>query len=100
MDADREYLGVFTAANPVDYKAPDGKPVDVFFVTVGPPSVRNTHLRLQAGIAKLVLNTPVLERLRAADGDQDLRAVFENAGQAIGTTPRARTRRLPRRRGA
>ncbi len=76
--ADGAYLGIFTTASPVDYKAPDGAPVDVFFVTLGPPSERNTHLRILSGIAQMVIGGPVLERLRAARVAGEMRAVVED----------------------
>ncbi len=66
-EADRAYLGVFTTASPLDYDAPDNQPIDVFFVTLGPPSARNVHLELLAGVSRLVLQTDLLERLRAAE---------------------------------
>ena len=64
--ADRAYLGVFTTSEPVDYKAPDGKPVDVFFVTLGPPGERATHLRILARISERVLHSSLLDQLREA----------------------------------
>jgi PTS system fructose-specific IIC component len=67
---------VFTLEGPMDYGAPDGVPVDVFFVTVGPPSERSTHLKLLSRLAKLVLQTRFLQRVRAADTDNELMAVL------------------------
>ena len=69
-------LGVFITANPVEYDAPDGVAVDVFFVTVGPPSERNTHLELLGQISKLVLETDLLARLRAAQSDDEIAHVL------------------------
>ena len=74
--ADRAYLGVFTTSEPVDYRAPDGAPVDVFFVTLGPPSARNTHLRILAGLAKMVLEGPVLEHLRSAGSAEEIESAM------------------------
>ena len=85
--ADRPYLGVFTSAEPLDYDAPDGKPVDVFFVTLGPPSARRAHLVLLSGVSRLVLETPLLERLRAATSRDDVfAAFFECEEQAVKDT--------------
>ncbi len=70
------FAGVFTTAEPIDYKASDSAPADVFFVTLGPPSERNTHLGLLAAVARLVTQTPFLERVRAADHDSELLAVL------------------------
>jgi APA family basic amino acid/polyamine antiporter len=70
--AERSYLGVFTTAKPIEHEALDDKPVDVFFVTLGPPSDRQAHLRLLAGISRLVLRTSLLERLRKAKTKRDI----------------------------
>ncbi len=78
-DAERAWLGVFTTRSPIDYNAPDGGLVDVFFVTLGPPSARATHLRILARIAQLILRTDLLDQLRAAKSDQELRAALARA---------------------
>lgn len=78
-------LGVFTTEEAIDYKAPDGEPVDVFFVTLGPPAERQTHLVVLAAIAKLVLKTGVTGALRRAETDQALReALFAAARELEG----------------
>jgi len=78
-DADRAWLAIITAKAPIDYKAPDGNPVDVFFVTLGPPSARNTHLQVLSSIAHLVLGTDLLDRLRAATNDEELSQALAQA---------------------
>jgi len=70
--AKRSFMGVFTTSSPIDYRTPDGAPVDVFVMTVGPPSDRNTHLRILSVVAWLVTKTPFLERIRAADNQSEL----------------------------
>lgn len=69
-------VGVFTIREPIDYRSPDGTPVDVIVVIVAPPSNRNAHLSILSSIARLVVNTPFLERLRAADNANELLAVL------------------------
>lgn len=76
-------IGVFTTAAPVDWQGPDGVPVDVFFVTLGPPSERQTHLLLLSTIATLVLKSSLLERLRAAGSEDDLLQALEDAAAAL-----------------
>ncbi len=66
-------LGIYTLAEPMDYGAPDGQPVDVLFTTLGPPGARRTHLLLLSGIARLALSTPLLSELRAARTPEELR---------------------------
>jgi mannitol/fructose-specific phosphotransferase system IIA component (Ntr-type) len=70
------HVGVFTTADAVDYQAPDGRPVDVFFVLVGGQAERATHLQALSTIAAMLLRTPLAERLRAAaDREQVLEAL-------------------------
>ncbi len=79
-ESERTHLGVFTAASPIDFNAPDSVGVDVFFVTIGPPRDRQEHLRLLGAIAKLCSKTDVLVRLRAAwSGAEMLDAIRECA---------------------
>jgi len=79
----RTYLGVFTAASPVDYQAPDGAGVDVFFVTLGGPGDRGRHLKILSRIATLVKETDLLERLRQADSDEGLRSAMQLCGDKL-----------------
>ena len=77
--ADRAWLGIFTSRAPLDYRAPDANPVDVFFLTLGPPSARNTHLLILAEISRLVLETDLLAELRSATSEEDLRRALARA---------------------
>ncbi len=65
-------LGVFTTARPLDYQAPDQQEIDVFFVTMGPPSDRETHLMLLAQVSKLIRETPLVDELRQVQGRSDV----------------------------
>lgn len=79
---DRTYLAIFTTQEPIDYRAPDGKPVDTFFVTLGPPSQRGVHLQILAGLSRLVLAAELADSLRAAtDAEGILRAL--RAAEAV-----------------
>jgi len=73
-------IGVFTTKEPIDYQGPDDLKVDVFFVTISPPSERQLHLQLLSGIAALSLGTNLLERLRSASlAEHMLKALRECA---------------------
>ena len=69
---DRQYLGVFATEEPIDYQTPDGEPVDIFFVTLGPASERYNHLLLLAGISRLVVHTDLLARIRMAQSPEEI----------------------------
>jgi APA family basic amino acid/polyamine antiporter len=74
-------LGIFTMASPLNYQAPDGEPVDVIFVTLGPPSGRRIHLELLSSVSRMVLSTDLLADLRTAlDPDQMREAFARHAG--------------------
>jgi basic amino acid/polyamine antiporter, APA family len=83
IEAKRAAVGVFTTETPIDYSGPDDQPVDVFFVTICPPAERETHLRLLSRIAALSLSTDLLERLRAAEDEDELRVAIEESTRAI-----------------
>ena len=78
-------------AEPVDFDAPDGKPVDLLFVLVVPGEAHEEHLQLLASAAR-ALNEPAYRTaLREAGGDLDLydTALYSphaggEAGAAIG----------------
>jgi len=84
-EAERACVGVFTTNKPVDYHGPDDQPVDVFFVTICPPSERETHLRLLSRIAALTLKTNLLERLREAESNDEMRAALVECTAEIET---------------
>ena len=83
-EADTSVLGVFTMATPMDYAAPDQQKVDVFFVTMGPPSDRQIHLQILAAVSKLSLETSFLEAARAATTREELLAALEKNLQELG----------------
>jgi mannitol/fructose-specific phosphotransferase system IIA component (Ntr-type) len=83
-EAEGACVGVFTARSPVDYQGPDDQPVDVFFVTICPPSERETHLRLLSRIAALTLKTNLLERLREAETPEQMRTAIEECSAEPG----------------
>jgi PTS system nitrogen regulatory IIA component len=69
------------AETPVDYDAPDGCPVSVFFLVVGPESAAGPHLKALSGIARLVRQVELRERLASARTvDEFLATVAEAEG--------------------
>jgi PTS system nitrogen regulatory IIA component len=55
-----------TLASPIDYDAPDGKPVDLLFVLLVPPSATQEHLDLLAEVARRFSDSLYCEGLRKA----------------------------------
>lgn len=59
-------------AEPVDYDAPDGAPVDLLFVLVVPPEESTTHLEILATLARLFQDPDNRAALREAQSDEGL----------------------------
>jgi len=61
----------------VEFNAPDGIPVDLVFLLVGPPEAPGEHVKLLARIARLAQRAGVLADLRSAPDEDGLRAILE-----------------------
>jgi hypothetical protein len=62
----RIYGLVAHLAEPIDYKAIDGAPVDLVFLLLSPPDAGADHLKALAAISRVVRHAPTLEKLRGA----------------------------------
>ena len=62
----RIYGLVAHLADPIDYRAIDGTPVDLVFLLLSPPDAGADHLKALAAISRVVRHAPTLERLRGA----------------------------------
>lgn len=60
----------------IDFDAPDGQPVDLVFLLLGPPDDPAAHVRLLAAIARIVKREDVVQALRAADGADAYAAIL------------------------
>ncbi len=76
---DRTYFGLVTMTEPVNYRADGAQPVDLVFVTIGPPSDRQAHLKLLAQLSGLLIKSDLASELRAADGFDAVRLAFKRA---------------------
>jgi PTS system nitrogen regulatory IIA component len=77
-DCDRALGSLVTLADPIDFDAPDGQPVDILFVLLVPQEGHQEHLNLLAGLAELLSQANFCDGLRAADNHTDLyRAAVE-----------------------
>jgi len=68
-------------AEPVDYKAIDGRPVDLVFLLLSPPGVGAEHLKALASISRVTRDAATLERLRGARTRDALAAVLMGADE-------------------
>lgn len=77
---------VFAAARlrrGIDFEAPDESPVDLVFLLLGPPHNPDDHVRLLAGLARLLRRDEVIAELRTAGNEDDFRTVIERESAAI-----------------
>ena len=63
-------------AEPIDYKAIDGKPVDLVFLLLSPPDAGAEHLKALAAISRVTRHLPTLETMRGARSRDALAAVL------------------------
>ena len=72
----RIYCMFTRLAEPVDYKAIDGKPVDLVFLLLSPPDAGAEHLKALAAISRVTRHVPTLEKMRGARSRDALAAVL------------------------
>jgi PTS system nitrogen regulatory IIA component len=68
-------------AEPVDYKAIDGRPVDLVFLLLSPPDAGAEHLKALAAISRVTRHMPTLEKMRGARSRDALAAVLMGADE-------------------
>lgn len=72
----RIYCLVARLAEPIDYKAVDGQPVDLVFFMLSPPEAGVDHLKALAAVSRTVRHGATLEKLRGARSRDALAAVL------------------------
>ena len=78
----KQIYGLFVRlAEPVAYKAIDGKPVDLVFLLLSPPDAGAEHLKALAAISRVIRNAPTLEKMRGARSRDALAAVLLGADE-------------------
>lgn len=79
----KEATGVFVRlAEPVDFGAPDGEPVDLVFALAVPEHFTHQHLVLLSELATLFGDEEFRRRLRAAPDAQAVHSLFAEAQPA------------------
>jgi PTS system nitrogen regulatory IIA component len=77
----RIYAMVVRLAEPIDYKAIDGQPVDLAFLLLSPPEAGAEHLKALAAVSRVLRNGPTLEKLRGARSRDAFAAVLMGADE-------------------
>jgi PTS system nitrogen regulatory IIA component len=74
--------GLFVrVSEPVDYKAIDGKPVDLLFLLLSPVDAGAEHLKALAAISRVTRNAATLDKMRGARTRDALAAVLMAADE-------------------
>ena len=82
IDGIERIYGLFArVAEPVDYKAIDGAPVDLVFLLLSPPDAGADHLKALAAISRVTRHAATLERMRGARSRDALTAVLLGADE-------------------
>jgi PTS system nitrogen regulatory IIA component len=68
-------------SEPLDYKAIDGKPVDLVFLLLSPPDAGAEHLKALAAISRVTRHRQTLEKMRGARSRDALAAVLLGADE-------------------
>jgi len=68
-------------SEPIDYKAIDGKPVDLVFLLLSPLDAGAEHLKALAAISRVTRHLPTLEKMRGARSRDALAAVLMGADE-------------------
>jgi PTS system nitrogen regulatory IIA component len=72
----RIYCLFVRLGEPVDYKAIDGRKVDLVFLLLSPPDAGAEHLKALAAISRVTRNSATLEKMRGARSRDALAAVL------------------------
>lgn len=71
--------GFLKLAEPVDFDAVDGEPVDLVFVLLVPEEADDTHLALLGQVAGMMNDSEVRHRLRKSDSQRQLYDILLDA---------------------
>jgi PTS system nitrogen regulatory IIA component len=76
----RETIGCFVKlAKPINFNAPDNKPVDLIFCIIIPEHATDEHLQILASLAKIFSQSSVREAMRTAHSVNDVIRIIDSA---------------------
>jgi PTS system nitrogen regulatory IIA component len=82
IDGLSRIYGMFVRlAEPIDYKAIDGRKVDLVFLLLSPPDAGADHLKALAAVSRVTRHVPTLEKMRGARSRDALVAVLIGADE-------------------
>lgn len=68
---------------PIDFDAPDGKPVDYCFVMAAPAQATAQHLQILADVAKMLANARFRDRIATARSQAEIHRLFDLSPEPI-----------------
>ena len=80
-DLDRLDVAFAKLANPVDFDAPDGRPVDLIFLLLTPENSGGDHLTALAKASRLLRDEKVRTLLRGSDNAEAIYSAFLESEQ-------------------
>lgn len=72
-------MAVGRPAEPIDFEAVDGKPVELVVLLASPPNKTSEHIQALGKISRLMSNTELREQVYAAVSAEAMYALFEEA---------------------
>ncbi len=81
---DREVVAFATTAQPVDFGALDGVPVDLVFLVVSPTQAAAAHLQAVARVSRLLRVPGIADALRGAGSADALASILRTAEASAG----------------
>lgn len=78
-------LGLYILNEPIDYGRDDGHPVNIVFVSIGPPDMRVEQIRLLSSLAKLIAETPLRESFENVETEAELEAELVRLWGTLGS---------------
>ncbi len=76
---DKIYCLFARLAEPIDYKAIDGRPVDLVFLLLSPPDAGAEHLKALAQVSRALRDKQIRAKLRGARSNDAIYAVLAGA---------------------
>lgn len=80
-EVERTITAVGVSAAPVDFKAVDGEPCDLFFLLISPRAQAENHLRVLRWMSKLVRNGDFCRFMRSAHDAQEVVGLFQEMSE-------------------
>jgi nitrogen PTS system EIIA component len=69
--------------NPIDFAAPDNKPVDLICIILTPEREGVSYLRTMARVSRLLRNAQICAKLRAASDEKTIRNILDQSSTKL-----------------